>query len=64
MQEYQMCRIVAAKQCFFSQDFGVNFLDRQTLKEEAGELFHRETGVLEAPMLIRVADQVRRCYIY
>ena len=31
---------------------------RKNLFEEAGEYFDKETGVLEAPMIIRVADQV------
>lgn len=32
---------------------------RKSLFEEAGKYFDKETGVLEAPLLIRVADQVR-----
>ena len=31
---------------------------RQSLFEEGGKYFDKETGVLEAPMTIRVADQV------
>lgn len=31
---------------------------RKSLFEEAGKYFDKETGVLEAPMIIRVADQV------
>ncbi|XP_033763578.1 cilia- and flagella-associated protein 74-like isoform X1 [Pecten maximus] len=35
----------------------LKFLPRQSLFEEAGKYFDKETGVLEAPMTIRVADQ-------
>ncbi len=31
---------------------------RPSLFEEAGQYFDKDTGVLEAPMVIRVADQV------
>ena len=31
---------------------------RKSLFEEAGKYFDKETGVLEAPMIIKVADQV------
>ena len=31
---------------------------RKSLFEEAEKYFDRDTGVLEAPMIIRVADQV------
>ena len=34
---------------------------RQSLFEEAAKYFDPETGVLEAPMTIRVADQVSIC---
>ena len=32
---------------------------RKSLFEDAAELFDKKTGVLEAPMIITVADQVR-----
>ncbi|XP_071839784.1 cilia- and flagella-associated protein 74-like isoform X2 [Apostichopus japonicus] len=35
----------------------MKFLPRQNLVEEGGECFDKDTGVLEAPMTIRVADQ-------
>ncbi|XP_013404073.1 cilia- and flagella-associated protein 74-like, partial [Lingula anatina] len=35
----------------------LKFLPRSTLFEDAGKYFDKETGVLEAPMTIRVADQ-------
>ncbi|XP_033115182.1 cilia- and flagella-associated protein 74-like [Anneissia japonica] len=35
----------------------IKFLPRRSIFEEAGEYFDQETGVLEAPMTIRVADQ-------
>nr|KAG5691853.1 hypothetical protein BaRGS_033457 [Batillaria attramentaria] len=35
----------------------LKFLPRQSLFEEAVKYFDRDTGVLEAPMIIRVADQ-------
>ncbi|XP_053379519.1 cilia- and flagella-associated protein 74-like isoform X2 [Mercenaria mercenaria] len=35
----------------------LKFLPRQSLFEEGGKYFDKETGVLEAPMTIRVADQ-------
>ncbi|XP_022101858.1 cilia- and flagella-associated protein 74-like [Acanthaster planci] len=35
----------------------LKFLPRHSLIEEAGPCFDKETGVLEAPMTIRVADQ-------
>ncbi|XP_078697450.1 cilia- and flagella-associated protein 74-like [Branchiostoma floridae x Branchiostoma belcheri] len=37
----------------------LKFLPRQTLAEDAPKSFDKETGVLEAPMVIRVADQTR-----
>lgn len=37
----------------------VHFVFRNSLFEEGGKYFDKETGVLEAPMTIRVADQVR-----
>ncbi|XP_078615785.1 cilia- and flagella-associated protein 74-like [Branchiostoma floridae x Branchiostoma japonicum] len=37
----------------------LKFLPRQTLSEDAPKSFDKETGVLEAPMVIRVADQTR-----
>ena len=33
--------------------------DRKSLFEDAGKFFDKETGVLEAPMIITVADQTR-----
>ncbi|KAL3862108.1 hypothetical protein ACJMK2_008101 [Sinanodonta woodiana] len=35
----------------------LKFLPRHSLFEEAGKYFDKETGVLEAPLIIRVADQ-------
>ncbi|XP_062567014.1 cilia- and flagella-associated protein 74-like isoform X2 [Saccostrea cucullata] len=37
----------------------MKFLPRKSLFEEAGKYFDKETGVLEAPMIIRVADQTQ-----
>ena len=37
----------------------LKFLPRKSLYDEAGKYFDRETGVLEAPMTIRVANQTR-----
>lgn len=37
-----------------------HFLNRKTLLEDCPEYFNAETGLLEAPLVIRVADQVRR----
>lgn len=37
----------------------LKFLPRKSLYEEAGKFFDKETGVLEAPMIIRVAEQTR-----
>ncbi|KAK3105163.1 hypothetical protein FSP39_018521 [Pinctada imbricata] len=37
----------------------LKFLPRKSLFEEAGKYFDKETGVLEAPMIIRVADQTQ-----
>ncbi|XP_046572911.1 LOW QUALITY PROTEIN: cilia- and flagella-associated protein 74-like [Haliotis rubra] len=37
----------------------LKFLPRKSLFEEAGKYFDKETGVLEAPLLIRVADQTQ-----
>ncbi len=34
------------------------FLNRKTLFEDCPEYFNNETGLLEAPLVIRVADQV------
>ena len=38
-------------------------ISRPSLFEEAGKYFDKETGVLEAPMTIRVADQVSYFHI-
>ena len=38
----------------------LKFLPRHTLPEDASTYFNKDTGVLEAPMIIRVADQVRK----
>ena len=38
----------------------LKFLPRHTLPEDASTYFDKDTGVLEAPMIIRVADQVRK----
>ncbi|XP_071146387.1 cilia- and flagella-associated protein 74-like isoform X1 [Mytilus edulis] len=37
----------------------LKFLPRKSLFQEAGKYFDKETGVLEAPMIIRVADQTQ-----
>ncbi|KAL5014796.1 hypothetical protein ScPMuIL_009066 [Solemya velum] len=37
----------------------LKFLPRMNLSEEAGKYFDKHTGVLEAPMIIRVADQTQ-----
>ncbi|XP_078491264.1 cilia- and flagella-associated protein 74-like [Ciona intestinalis] len=47
---------IQAKQTFTAQ---LKFLPRQTLAEDSGGLFDIETGIVEAPMVIRVADQTR-----
>ena len=36
-----------------------SFIFRLSLAEDAGGLFDPETGILEAPMVVRVADQTR-----
>ena len=38
----------------------LKYLPRKRLATEAGQYFDAETGVLQAPMTIRVADQTRR----
>lgn len=45
---------IQAQQTFTAQ---LKFLPRQNLLEEIGKYFDKETGVLEAPLTIRVADQ-------
>ncbi|XP_006819212.1 cilia- and flagella-associated protein 74-like [Saccoglossus kowalevskii] len=45
---------IQAQQQFSAQ---MKFLPRHSLIEEGGKYFDKETGVLEAPMTIRVADQ-------
>ena len=35
------------------------FLNRRTLFEDCPEYFNNETGLLEAPLVIRVSDQVK-----
>ncbi|KAJ8257605.1 hypothetical protein GJAV_G00187600 [Gymnothorax javanicus] len=47
---------IQAKSTFNAQ---LKFLPRSTLADDAGSLFDRETAVLEVPMSIQVADQVR-----
>ncbi|XP_054439712.1 cilia- and flagella-associated protein 74 [Pteronotus mesoamericanus] len=37
----------------------LKFLPRHSLPEDAGQYFDKESRVLEAPMVIRVADQIR-----
>nr|CAB3230261.1 uncharacterized protein KIAA1751 homolog [Phallusia mammillata] len=47
---------IQAKSTFTAQ---LKFLPRQNLAEDASGLFDPETGILEAPLVIRVADQTR-----
>ncbi|KAJ8371108.1 hypothetical protein SKAU_G00111360 [Synaphobranchus kaupii] len=47
---------IQAKSSFNAQ---LKFLPRSSLPEDAESFFDRETGVLEVPMSIQVADQVR-----
>lgn len=47
---------IQAQSSFTAQ---LKFLPRKTLSEDAAGLFDPETGILEAPMVIRVADQTR-----
>jgi len=46
---------VQAQSSFSAQ---LKFLPRATLAEDAPEFFDKETGVLEVPLAIHVADQV------
>ena len=47
---------IQAQSTFSAQ---LKFLPRSNLAEEAGKYFDPETGVLQAPLVITVADQVR-----
>ncbi|EPY86806.1 hypothetical protein CB1_000298007 [Camelus ferus] len=46
-------------QALSSYSVQLKFLPRQSLPEDAGKYFDKETRVLEAPMTIRVADQIK-----
>uniref|UniRef100_A0A8C3WLK7 Cilia and flagella associated protein 74 n=1 Tax=Catagonus wagneri TaxID=51154 RepID=A0A8C3WLK7_9CETA len=46
-------------QAMSSYSVQLKFLPRHSLPEDAGKYFDKESRVLEAPMTIRVADQVR-----
>ena len=41
----------------------LKFLPRRSLFEDAEKYFDRDTGVLEVPMVIRVADQVGDTFV-
>lgn len=42
----------------------LKFLPRKSLLEDAGSYFDKETGLLEVPITLRVADQVMICFKY
>ncbi|KAM9706014.1 cilia- and flagella-associated protein 74 [Dama dama] len=46
-------------QALSSYSVQLKFLPRHSLPEDAGKYFDKETRVLEAPMTIRVADQIK-----
>ncbi|XP_023981408.1 cilia- and flagella-associated protein 74 [Physeter macrocephalus] len=46
-------------QALSSYSVRLKFLPRRSLPEDAGQYFDKESGVLEAPMAIRVADQIK-----
>lgn len=57
---YLYCNLFKRFQKIFEQQLYtiMTLCFRKSLFEEAGKYFDKETGVLEAPMIIRVADQV------